>query len=131
MVRNLKKNKFLNKSFPKKEDILYVLQDGVNVPTQGYEEVFDKKGNFVGKGNYKNGVRNGFWQFFYPNGKLSSSGYYGDDGLRLSIKEYGDTWDYYDASGNKIIYDEELPEEFQEVFDSINIEIAEDIFKDD
>ena len=32
---------------------------------------------------------------------------------------------------DKITYDEELPEEFQEVFDSINIEMAEDIFKDD
>ena len=123
--------KFLNKSKPKKEDIWYVPVNGEMVPKEGYEEVFDKVGVFVGRGNYKNGVRNGFWQFFHPNGKLSNCGYYGDDGLRLSIKEYGDTWDYYDASGTKITYDEELPEEFQEVFDSINIEIAEDIFKDD
>ena len=127
----MKKKKFLNKFKPKNEDIWYVSINGEMLPKEGYEEVFDKHGIFVGKGNYKNGVRNGFWQFFHPNGKLSSCGYYGDDGLRLSIKEYGDTWDYYDASGNKIIYDEELPEEFQEVFDSINIEIAEDIFKDD
>ena len=125
------KRKFLNKSKPKKEDIWYVPVNGEMVPKEGYEEVFDKEGVFVGKGNYKNGVRNGFWQFFHPNGKLSNCGYYRDDGLRLSIKEYGDTWDYYDASGTKITYDEELPEEFQEVLDSINIEIAEDIFKDD
>lgn len=125
------KRKFLNKSKPKKEDIWYVSRNGQMVRKEGYEEVFDEEGVFVGKGNYKNGVRNGFWQFFHSNGKLSSSGYYGDDGLRLSIKEYGDTWNYYDPSGTKITYDEELPEEFQEVFDSINIEIAEDIFKDD
>ena len=125
------KRKFLNKSKPKKEDIWYVPVNGEMVPKEGYQEVFDKEGVFVGKGNYRNGVRNGFWQFFHSNGKLSDCGYYGDDGLRLSIKEYGDTWDYYDVSGTKITYDEELPEEFQEVFDSINIEIAEDIFKDD
>ena len=107
--------KFLNKSKPKKEDIWYVPVNGEMVPKEGYEEVFDKEGVFVGKGNYKNGVRNGFWQFFHPNGKLSNCGYYGDDGLRLSIKEYGDTWDYYDASGTKITYDDELPEEFQGV----------------
>ena len=131
MQKNMRIKKFLNKSKPKKEDIWYVPVNGEMVPKEGYQEVFDKEGVFVGKGNYKNGVRNGFWQFFHSNGKLSNCGYYGDDGLRLSIKEYGDTWDYYDASGTKIIYDEELPEEFQEVFDSINIEIAEDIFKDD
>ena len=57
------KKKFLNKSKPKKEDIWYVPVNGEMVPKEGYQEVFDKEGVFVGKGNYKNGVRNGFWQF--------------------------------------------------------------------
>lgn len=123
--------KFLNKLKPKKKYIRYVSIDGQEVPKEGHEEIFDKEGVFVGKGNYKNGVRNGFWQFFHKNGKLSSCGYYGEDGLRLSIKEYGDTWDYYDTSGIKITSDEELPEVFREVFNGINIEIAEDIFEDE
>lgn len=125
------RKKFLNKSKPKNEDIWYVTVNGQMVPKEGYKEVFDKEGVFVGKGNYKNGVRNGFWQFFHPNGKLSNCGYYGNDGLRLSVSQYGDTWDYYDESGTKITYDEELSEELQEAFDSINIGIAEIIFEDE
>tara|TARA_B100001027_G_C16119288_1_gene264148 strand:- start:115 stop:492 length:378 start_codon:yes stop_codon:yes gene_type:complete len=122
------KRKFLNKSKPNPEDIWYVLVNGEMIPKEGYQEVFDEDGIFVGKGNYKNGVRNGFWQFFHTNGKLSNCGYYGDDGLRLSIKEYGDTWDYYDESGKKL-FDTELPEEFQEYFNDLNEQMAEDIFR--
>ena len=43
------KRKFLNKSKPKKEDIWYVSVNGEMVPKEGYEEVFDKEGVFVGK----------------------------------------------------------------------------------
>ena len=122
------KKKFLNQSKPNPEDIWYVSVNNKMVPKEGYQEVFDKDGIFVGKGNYKNGVRNGFWQFFHTNGKLSNCGYYGDDGLRLSIKEYGDTWDYYDESGKKL-FETELPEEFQEYFNDLNEQMAEDIFR--
>ena len=79
--------KFLNKSKPKKEDIWYVPVNGEMVPKEGYQEVFDKEGVFVGKGNYKNGVRNGFWQFYHPNGKLSNCGYYGDEGEEQTIRK--------------------------------------------
>lgn len=123
--------KYLNKSKPNPNDIWFISVNGEMVPKEGYQEVYDKDGNFVGKGNYKNGVRNGFWQFFRENGQLESSGYYGDDGLRLSIKEYGDTWTYYDESGKKITFDSELPEEFEEILNSINEQTAENIFNDD
>ena len=123
--------KFLNKSKPNPKDIWFVSVNDEMIPKEGYQEVYDKDGNFVGKGNYKNGVRNGFWQFFRENGQLESSGYYGDDGLRLSIKEYGDTWTYYDESENKITFDYELPEGFEEILNSINEQTAENIFNDD
>lgn len=123
--------KYLNKSKPNPNDIWFISVNGEMVPKEGYQEVYDKDGNFVGKGNYKNGVRNGFWQFFRENGQLESSGYYGDDGLRLSIKEYGDTWTYFDESGKKITFDSELPEEFEEILNSINEQTAENIFNDD
>lgn len=123
--------KFLNKSKPNPKDIWFVSVNDEMIPKEGYQEVYDKDGNFVGKGNYKNGVRNGFWQFFRENGQLESSGYYGDDGLRLSIKEYGDTWTYYDESENKITFDSELPEGFEEILNSINEQTAENIFNDD
>ena len=123
--------KYLNKSKPNPNDIWFISVNGEMVPKEGYQEVYDKDGNFVGKGNYKNGVRNGFWQFFRENGQLESSGYYGDDGLRLSIREYGDTWTYYDESGKKITFDSELPEEFEEILNSINEQTAENIFNDE
>ena len=123
--------KYLNKSKPNPNDIWFISVNGEMVPKEGYQEVYDKDGNFVGKGNYKNGVRNGFWQFFRENGQLESSGYYGDDGLRLSIKEYGDTWTYYDESGKKITFDSELPKEFEDILNSINEQTAENIFKDE
>lgn len=125
------KRKFLNKTKPNPEDIWYVSVNGEMIPKEGYQEVFDKEGIFVGKGNYKNGVRNGFWQFFRQDGQLESSGYYGDDGLRLSIREYGDTWTYYDESGKKITFDSELPEEFEEILNSINEQTAKNIFNDE
>jgi antitoxin component YwqK of YwqJK toxin-antitoxin module len=124
------KRKFLNKTKPNPEDIWYISVNNEMVPKEGYQEVYDKEGVFVGKGNYKNGVRNGFWQFFYPNGKISDCGYYAEDGLRLSIKEYADTWDYYKEDGTKITSDGELPKEFQDALDSVNEKMAEDIFKD-
>jgi len=124
------KRKFLNKTKPNPEDIWYVSVNNEMVPKEGYQEVYDKEGVFVGKGNYKNGVRNGFWQFFYPNGKISDCGYYGEDGLRLSIKEYADTWDYYEEDGTKITFDGDLPREFQDALDSVSNKMAEDIFKD-
>ena len=124
------KRKFLNKIKPNPEDIWYVSVNNEMVPKEGYQEVYDKEGVFVGKGNYKNGVRNGFWQFFYPNGKISDCGYYGEDGLRLSIKEYADTWAYYKEDGTKITSDGDLPQEFQDALDSVNEQMAEDIFKD-
>jgi antitoxin component YwqK of YwqJK toxin-antitoxin module len=124
------KRKFLNKTKPNPEDIWYVSVNNEMVPKEGYQEVYDKEGVFVGKGNYKNGVRNGFWQFFYPNGKISDCGYYGEDGLRLSIKEYADTWDYYKEDGTKITFDGDLPREFQDALDSVSNKMAEDIFKD-
>ncbi len=123
--------KYLNKSKPNPNDIWFISVNGEMIPKEGYQEVYDKDGNFVGKGNYKNGVRNGFWQFFRENGQLESSGYYGDDGLRLSIKEYGDTWTYYDESGKKITFDSELPEEFEEILNSINEQTAKNIFNDE
>ena len=123
--------KYLNKSKPNPNDIWFISVNGEMVPKEGYQEVYDKDGNFVGKGNYKNGVRNGFWQFFRENGQLESSGCYGNDGLRLSIKEYGDTWAYYDESGKKITFDSELPEEFEEILNSINEQTAENIFNDE
>ena len=125
------KRKFLNKTKPNPEDIWYVSVNGEMIPKEGYQEVFDKEGIFVGKGNYTNGVRNGFWQFFRQDGQLESSGYYGDDGLRLSIREYGDTWTYYDESGKKITFDSELPEEFEEILNSINEQTAKNIFNDE
>lgn len=123
--------KYLNKSKPNPNDIWFISVNGEMIPKEGYQEVYDKDGNFVGKGNYKNGVRNGFWQFFRENGQLESSGYYGDDGLRLSIREYGDTWTYYDESGKKITFDSELPEEFEEILNSINEQTAKNIFNDE
>ena len=127
--------KFLNNDFPKKEDMIFVSVNGNEVPKEGYEEIRDEGGKLIGKGNYKNGVRSGFWQFFYPNGKIDNCGYYGNDGLRLSINEYGDTWDYYYEDGSKIGEDlEELPEKFQflqELLDEHNSGVAEDIFKQD
>lgn len=127
--------KFLNNDFPKKEDMIFVSVNGNEVPKEGYEEIRDEGGKLIGKGNYKNGVRSGFWQFFYPNGKIDNCGYYGNDGLRLSINEYGDTWDYYYEDGSKIGEDlEELPEKFQflqDLLDEHNKGVAEDIFKQD
>lgn len=131
----IQKKKFLNNSSPKKEDMIFVSINGKEVPKEGYEEIRDEDGNLRGKGNYKNGVRSGFWQFFYPNGKIDNCGYYGNDGLRLSINEYGDTWDYYYEDGSKIGEDlEELPEKFQflqDLLDEHNSGVAEDIFKQD
>ena len=127
--------KFLNNDFPKKEDMIFVSVNGNEVPKEGYEEIRDEDGKLIGKGNYKNGVRSEFWQFFYPNGKIDNCGYYGNDGLRLSINEYGDTWDYYYEDGSKIGEDlEELPEKFQflqDLLDEHNRGLAEDIFKQD
>ena len=130
-----KNKKFLNNPSPKKEDMIFVSVNGKEVPKEGYEEIRDEDGNLRGKGNYKNGVRSGFWRFFYPNGKIDNCGYYGNDGLRLSINEYGDTWDYYYEDGSKIGEDlEELPEKFQfleDLLDEHNSDVAEDIFKQD
>tara|TARA_B100000989_G_C19401018_1_gene409976 strand:+ start:367 stop:768 length:402 start_codon:yes stop_codon:yes gene_type:complete len=130
-----KNKKFLNNPSPKKEDMIFVSVNGKEVPKEGYEEIRDEDGNLRGKGNFKNGVRSGFWQFIYPNGKIDQSGYYGRDGKRLSINYYGDTWDYYREDGTKIeVHIEELSDEksfFKDLFEEFRNEIAEDIFKQD
>ena len=128
-----KNKKFLNNPSPKKEDMIFVSVNGKEVPKEGYEEIRDEDGNLRGKGNFKNGVRSGFWQFIYPNGKIDQSGYYGSDGKRLSINYYGDTWDYYREDGTKIeVHIEELSDEksfFKDLFEEFRNEISEDIFK--
>ena len=115
--------------------MVFVCVDGKEVPKEGYEEIRDEEGNLISKGNYQDGVRNGFWQFFYPDGKIDQSGYYANDGLRLSVYYYGDTWDYYREDGTKIEANiEELSDEksfFKDLFEEFRNEIAEDIFKQD
>lgn len=134
MKKNTKR-KFLNNDFPRKEDMIFISVNGMEIPKEGYEEIIDEDGYLIGKGNFKNGVRYGFWQFFYRNGKIDNCGYYGNDGLRLSINKYGDTWNYYYENGSKIGEDsEECPEKFQyllDLLDEDNRSFTKNFFKQD
>ncbi|MDL2262276.1 hypothetical protein LJC11_02100 [Bacteroidales bacterium OttesenSCG-928-I21] len=57
------------------------------------EGFFDENGNrtgkwklfdsyydyYYGEGTYKNGLKEGFWTYFYPDGKIEQEGYYSED----------------------------------------------------
>ena len=73
-MKKYTKRKFLNNDFPRKEDMIFISVNGMEIPKEGYEEIIDEDGYLIGKGNFKNGVRYGFWQFFIETARLITVG---------------------------------------------------------
>lgn len=77
----------------------FIFVDGEKVYKHGHWEHLYDDGTVQSKGTFINGLAEGFWQIFHPNGQLNQRGFYiGSE--RYSINEYGDTWEYYDEDGN-------------------------------
>ena len=61
----------------------------------GYWESFHDNGKLSEKGNYKKGLRVGIWKSFHDNGQLWVKGKYTKDGTRDA------SWEYFDKDGKK------------------------------
>ena len=61
----------------------------------GYWESFHDNGKLSEKGNYKNGLRVGIWESYHDNGQLWVRGKYTKDGTRDA------SWEYFDKKGKK------------------------------
>ena len=61
----------------------------------GYWESFHDNGKLSEKGNYKKGLRVGIWESYHDNGQLWVRGKYTKDGTRDA------SWKYFDKHGKK------------------------------
>ena len=61
----------------------------------GYWESFHDNGKLSEKGNYKKGLRVGIWESYHDNGQLWVRGKYTKDGTRDA------SWEYFDKNGKK------------------------------
>ena len=61
----------------------------------GYWESFHDNGKLSEKGKYKKGIRIGVWESFHDNGQLWVRGKYNKDGRRDA------SWEYFDKTGEK------------------------------
>jgi len=61
----------------------------------GYWESFHDNGKLSEKGNYKKGLRVGIWESYHDNGQLWVRGKYTKDGTRDA------SWEYFDKKGKK------------------------------
>ena len=59
----------------------------------GYWESFHDNGKLSEKGNYKDGLRVGIWESYHDNGQLWVRGKYTKDGTRDA------SWEYFDKNG--------------------------------
>ena len=70
----------------------------------GQFELYYDNGNILAKGFVDKGIRVGAWQYFYEDGKVMQRGFYVSNGRRLGIKDYGDTWEYYNEDGTLEVF---------------------------
>ncbi|SVB61674.1 uncharacterized protein METZ01_LOCUS214528 [marine metagenome] len=77
---------------PKKTKKINNYKDGKK---DGYWESFHDNGKLSEKGNYKKGLRVGIWKSFHDNGQLWVKGKYTKDGTRDA------SWEYFDKDGKK------------------------------
>ena len=61
----------------------------------GYWESFHDNGKLSEKGKYKKGLRVGIWESYHDNGQLWVRGKYTKDGTRDA------SWEYFDKNGKK------------------------------
>jgi antitoxin component YwqK of YwqJK toxin-antitoxin module len=61
----------------------------------GYWESFHDNGKLSEKGNYKNGLRIGIWKSYHDNGQLWVRGKYTKEGTRDT------SWEYFDKNGKR------------------------------
>ena len=61
----------------------------------GYWESFHDNGKLSEKGKYKKGLRVGIWESYHDNGQLWVRGKYTKDGTRDA------SWEYFDKKGKK------------------------------
>lgn len=61
----------------------------------GYWESFHDNGKLSEKGNYKEGLRVGLWESFHDNGQLWVRGKYTKEGTRDA------SWEYFDKNGKR------------------------------
>ena len=61
----------------------------------GYWESFHDNGKLSEKGNYKKGLRVGIWESYHDNGQLWVRGKYTKDGTRDA------SWEYFDKNGKR------------------------------
>ena len=61
----------------------------------GYWESFHDNGKLSETGNYKKGLRVGIWESYHDNGQLWVRGKYNKDGTRDA------SWEYFDKTGEK------------------------------
>ena len=61
----------------------------------GYWESFHDNGKLSEKGKYKKGLRVGIWESYHDNGQLWVRGKYSKDGTRDA------SWEYFDKTGEK------------------------------
>ncbi|MFW5847889.1 MAG: hypothetical protein ACOCVF_03135 [bacterium] len=54
----------------------------------GYWEQYYPNGKLFYKGNYVDGKGVGYWEWYYSNGKLSSKGNYDENGKQVGCWEY-------------------------------------------
>ena len=80
------------KKIPKKTKKINNYKEGKK---DGYWESFHDNGKLSEKGNYKKGLRVGIWKSFHDNGQLWVKGKYTKDGTRDA------SWEYFDKDGKK------------------------------
>lgn len=78
----------------------YYFKNGKLKLRHGQFELYYDNGNMLGKGFYEKGYRVGAWQYFHENGQIWQRGFFKSNGDRLGIKEYGDTWEWFNEGGN-------------------------------
>ena len=61
---------------------------------QGYWYFYYPTGNIKEKGHYKNNIKEQFWQFYYENSTKKQEGHYDSNGLK---KKW---WVFYNTQGN-------------------------------
>ena len=65
--------------------------DGTSWIRHGLYREYDRDGQIISEGSYKNGKEDGLWRVWYPNGQLAAEGHY-ENGA-------GFGWRYWDSDG--------------------------------
>ena len=82
----------------------YYFKNGKLKLKHGQFEAYYDNGNISAKGFVDKGIRVGAWQYFYEDGKVMQRGFYVSSCRRLGIKDYGDTWEYYNEDGTPEVF---------------------------